>query len=331
MKKLVAFLLACSILLSLSAAFAAGMQIKAQPVSSDTIVLKVKVSGNHYIGWFFVNPENGEEIAGADLPKTFKTLKVSGSKTATMTLKNVPAELNGWEVYCRLANKKKTEKVESDHFVIYAGGLYPLDYRMAAAATETEPAETPAETPAAEEAAPQVDGNGDPIPQTITVSGSNVTLVPLDSYGEPLEDQAGTVLSFEGTGSLVVRADGTVKYWTVNGIRIDPEESVTSIKLRDVDRDLVISASVSGSSAAVAETGEMVQVTCEGCVFSCKKANLTAVTSGSVPAGATITVIIDDVKAADKGYSINGGPAENKGQSSFRVQVTEDTTIKVNP
>ena len=51
------------------------------PVSSDTIVLKVKASGNHYIGWFFVNPENGEEIAGADLPKTFNGKKVESAVT----------------------------------------------------------------------------------------------------------------------------------------------------------------------------------------------------------------------------------------------------------
>ena len=346
MKKFVSFLLVCCIVLSLSAAFAADLSITAQPTSSGSVVLKAKAAGAASVAWYFINPETGEEIAAVNIAKQFKGLKVDGAKKVTMTLKNIPAEMKGWEVCFRITNKKKTETIESEHFRLFVGGLYPMDYQLGVPAPAVETVEIVPEpqaqepAPAAEETAPAeavspgtpkeilYDENGDMIPQTITVSGTNVSLVPLNAYGEVLEDQAASVITFEGTGSFIVRADGDVKYWTVNGIRIDPLDPVSSFRMKDVNRDMVISATLAGSASDTAYSGQMVQVTCDGCVFSCKKAGLSAVTSGSVPAGAKITVVTDNVKAAENGYSINGGPAENKGMPSFQMVVSSDTSIQ---
>ena len=67
----------------------------------------------------------------------------------------------------------------------------------------------------------------------------------------------------------------------------------------------------------------MVNVTCEGCTFTFMP-SLIKVSSGSVPAGAYITVIS---KSAPDGYSVNGAAPEHAGKVSFRLQVTEDTVI----
>ena len=51
--------------------------------------------------------------------------------------------------------------------------------------------------------------------------------------------------------------------------------------------------------------------------------------SGSVPAGATIIVFASDPAAAGKGFSINGDAPEYQGSTSFRLKITDDTTISV--
>ncbi len=74
-----------------------------------------------------------------------------------------------------------------------------------------------------------------------------------------------------------------------------------------------------------ADTAGKVLVTCERCRFSGGGNSFT--TSGYVPVGTTITVVCGSGGLLSEGYSINGAPAVNKGQASFKMTVTEDTTI----
>ena len=190
---------------------------------------------------------------------------------------------------------------------------------------ESEP-DLPEET----ESEPVLTGDEDeinPEPETITVTGENVTLYPLDSLGNPDEDAGAASLSFTDFGSVEARADGDVEYWIVNGIRVTPNENVTSVRLQNITSDIIISAVLPAPEEAVLDSGDRVQVTCVGCRFTYMADNLVSVTSGSVPRGADI-IVMADAKAAEGGYSVNGGEYVRQGKVSFRLTVTENTEIK---
>ena len=53
------------------------------------------------------------------------------------------------------------------------------------------------------------------------------------------------------------------------------------------------------------------------------------VSEGKVPSGAVIYVMADSYDAAANGYVINGGEAQNLGDSSVQITVTEDTKVFV--
>lgn len=59
--------------------------------------------------WFFVEPGWTDEtaineISYKDIGARFPKLKVVDGNTGTMLLKNIPAEMDGWQVYCRFSN-----------------------------------------------------------------------------------------------------------------------------------------------------------------------------------------------------------------------------------
>ena len=166
----------------------------------------------------------------------------------------------------------------------------------------------------------------------ITVSAEGLILCPLDARGKPIEDQQADTLTFEGSGDISVRSENPVKYWVINGIHVEPEGDVKGFVLKNITQDLTISAKVEmASSAADVDESVQCQVTCTGCSFTYLAGDLRSAVSGSVPSGAVITVMADSVDAAAKGYSINGGPAEQEGKLSFRLTVTGDTAITIAP
>ncbi len=54
--------------------------------------------------WHFVSPDGTRDISYLDIGTEFPTLKVINGYTKDMTLDSIPAELNGWKVYCRFSN-----------------------------------------------------------------------------------------------------------------------------------------------------------------------------------------------------------------------------------
>ncbi len=54
--------------------------------------------------WHFVNPDGTTDLSYTDAAWTFPTLTIVGGDQSTMQLKNIPAELNGWKVYCVFRN-----------------------------------------------------------------------------------------------------------------------------------------------------------------------------------------------------------------------------------
>lgn len=342
MKKIVALLLICCLTLGLATAYAAGPKITKQPEfgkskSETTLVIEIKARSYKGLTWRFVNPDTGEELTAKELAKSFDGIKVKNPNKAKVTLEKVPAELNGWEVYCHLSGNGY--QVDSDRLTIELGAAAePAATPAATPATEAVPAVSepagesapvePAAEPAAEPVPAENEEEGLAEPETITVTGENVTLVSLDSFGRPNEENSGSSLTFTEFGSVEARAEGEVEYWIINGIRVTPDTDVSSFKLQDITSDMTIAAVAPDPDDVQLNSGDRVQVVCSGCRFTYMADNLVSVTAGSVPRGADIIVMADNTAAASGGYSINGGEFAREGKISFRLNVTEDTEIK---
>ena len=54
--------------------------------------------------WHFVSPDGTTDISYSTAQVLFPTLKIINGYAKDMTLENIPAELNGWKVYCRFSN-----------------------------------------------------------------------------------------------------------------------------------------------------------------------------------------------------------------------------------
>ena len=163
----------------------------------------------------------------------------------------------------------------------------------------------------------------------ITINGENVSLYPLDSRGNVTSEEKATTLTFEDAGNVKVVADGPVNYWIIDGMRFEPADPLSGFTLKNVTHSLDISAVLQQVSASDNNIDDSVQftVTCEGCTFTYLKGDISSAVSGSVPSGASVTVMADTSELADRGYCINGGEASHEGQASFRLKITEDTTI----
>lgn len=361
MKKIVSLLLILCLVLGIaSAALAAGApRINKQPETQKTEKNRqatFKIDAENFSqkesGWRFVNPATGEEFTVVQLrDEVFKADKFdykASDKKKKLTLINVPDAMHGWEVYMHLSGNGY--ELDSEHVRLWCYGLEEGSVAASAAdagapasttdtGAETAPADIPADTPADTPAGTPADTSAEipagtsestynpDEPKIITVTAEKLTLCPVDARGNLLEEQAASSLTFENSGSVAVRADAPVKYWLINGIRIEPTESVTGFVLKNITSDLNISAKLDqGGSDAAVDPDTPCQVTCTGCSFTCRKSNLSSVTSGTVPLGATIIVFTDN---ADAGYSINGGAPEHVGSASFRLEITGDTTITV--
>ena len=55
--------------------------------------------------WHFVSPDGQTDLTYEEASQLFPTLEIINGMYSTMKLRNIPAELNGWRVYCRYTNK----------------------------------------------------------------------------------------------------------------------------------------------------------------------------------------------------------------------------------
>ena len=348
MKKTVSFLLVLCLVLSISwTAFAVGApKITEQPVSvttdkkgNVTLSFRGLDFAPNESSWHFIEPDTGKEWTGPQLRDEMKARKVKNFSLTAMdgkqklVLTGVPKFMHGWEAYVVLCGGGF--KIESDHIRIWYHGMdqtgtgdLPKSTGVATSIASGTPAGEAGAAGTAAAAAPEEPAG----PKIITVTASKVTLYPVDSHGDAIEDQAAASLTFEDSGSVAVRSDAPVKYWMINGIRVEPTEDLTSFVLKNITTDLKISAKLASTSAAVEgdiDPNTPCEVTCTGCLFTYHKGGLASVASGTVPSGATIIVFASDPAAAEKGFSINGDAPEYQGSTSFRLRITEDTTISI--
>ncbi len=342
MKKLVSLLvILCLVLGTACSALAVGApKFTKQPVTSTTdrqgnLTLSFKATDfvPNDSSWHFIEPDTGKEFTGPQLRDEMKARNVknfvltASDGKQRLVLNGVPKFMNGWEVYVLLVGNGF--QIESDHIRIWYYGMETeggSDFMKKSSVVAAPEGAT-----AAELAGINIDPNDPNPPKLITVSADKVSICPVDTRGNALEDQAAPVLVFEDSGSVSVSSDTPVKYWTINGIRFEPNDSsLTGFVLKNITSDMTISAKLQKVAAAAEEVdpNSPCEITCTGCTFTYHKGGLSSVASGTVPMGATIIVLASSESAA-KGFSINDEAPDHQGSTSFRLKIEGDTTITV--
>ena len=329
-----------------------------------TVTFTVKVKGNVKYQWVFVDPKDpnrkstGKKIA-KEIPEA-KGLKVGGATTSKLTLSKVPEALHGWYVYCHLYSN--AYKLDTDPVALQVPGMDPapepdksqfvLEDNVTTPET-TAPAATGANgqtaAPAEEEKVnvkkmSEEDAyeyvmkraEGDlyvPELKEIKVSANGKYLYKLDTMGNPESTEGASSVTLIDSGNVVVKADAPLKSLTVNGIRFEPEEEVTSVKLFNINADTSVNLKAAARTVASASSDVddsiTYQITCTGCSFTYLPKGLKSAKEGEVPSGAVIYVFADksDAGTATLGYTINGGEPQNLGATSFQLTVTGDMEI----
>ena len=86
--------------------------------------------------WHFVSPDGGTDVAYDSIASYFPSLGVSGGTTDILELIGVPAEFNGWRVYCRFSNS--IGSTSSGNAVVSVSTVTPVPDNFAISGAETE-------------------------------------------------------------------------------------------------------------------------------------------------------------------------------------------------
>ena len=103
-----------------------------------------------WAAWHFVSPDAQTDLDYKEAAERFTGLQIVNGDKGNLQLKNIPAELNGWKVYCEYSNNFGSVKTDSALITVKGAptpAAAPAAAAPAAPAAQTEPA--PAEpTPA---------------------------------------------------------------------------------------------------------------------------------------------------------------------------------------
>ena len=83
--------------------------------------------------WHFVSPDGSRDLDYTQAAKEFSSLQIINGDQGTMQLKNIPAELNGWKVYCAFRNNVGSTNTGSATITV-SGGTSGGTQKTAAAA-----------------------------------------------------------------------------------------------------------------------------------------------------------------------------------------------------
>ena len=96
--------------------------------------------------WHFVSPDGSRDIDYLKAAEEFPTLKIIDGYGKDMTLDKIPAELNGWKVYCRFSNDSGSTDTASALITVKGAGTgsgSPRPWRWAASASLSRAMKTP--------------------------------------------------------------------------------------------------------------------------------------------------------------------------------------------
>ncbi len=71
--------------------------------------------------WHFVSPDRTRDLDYAQAQQEFPTLEIINGFASTMELRSIPAELNGWRVYCRFSNHSGAVKTNTALITVTTG------------------------------------------------------------------------------------------------------------------------------------------------------------------------------------------------------------------
>ena len=306
-------------------------------VKAYTNGVKVKYS------WTFLNPKNGNKYNAKKMPAKFAGLQIEDTSSSTLSLKNVPDDLHGWKVFCKITGNGI--EWQSDEAVLSIYGHkeeepQPEEQQQEEQQEEKQDEEQQENSEAEGENAGTEEPQGETVDgevqvtvvdKEVTITASGEYLYKIDSMGNITDEHPASSLVFTNSANFAVRSDDPIKSWIIDGIRFEPAEPVNSFNVLNVTESTSISINLVEKTAAsaVVDESRMCKVTCTGCTFTCIARGLISATEGEVPAGSIISVFADDATTLSRGYSINGGEAEHQNLASFRLTVNEDVTITV--
>lgn len=248
-------------------------RITRQPTSQTvapggTLKFETKASNMTGITWRLVSPVDGSWLLVRDANTVFPNVGVSGKNSETLTLSNIPVEMNGWKVFCRFSNSTgsmDTEKVTIT--VIGASAVKTMPVTVSKAGVTSAPVQTAV-----------------PLQPTDTNAISAIGATIEDMSGKPVPGNR-MAPTPEGVFCRVV-APRAADWWIVNGARIDFDENVQVLILQNVNTALTIEA-VCGNTAKTEQEGNIVSTRSEnnGAGFLLGDIRVT-----TIPAGVGCTV-----------------------------------------
>lgn len=280
LKKILSCLLALCLLIPASAALADIPSIQSEPdgviVAEDgSCSFSVTASDGEEYVWRFVELDTGVVIPASRASHSFLGLEVSGENTAVLKLQNVPLELNGWGVFCRITNMYG----HVDTLIAQIQVTYQVGGISAPAQTQTE---QPANTN-------QLQVHVQATTNTSTADKSTVT-VPVNDQGQPVVRAVNCSIQFVDnnntpTGAkmteiavtngleIAVTASGkNVHSWLLNGVRYEFEDVVTRIFFRNVTEGFTIEPIIDGNPQTQ-KTAEQIQAARTGETLIVKSIN----------------------------------------------------------
>ena len=84
-----------------------------------------KHEGAIWAEWHVVSPDGKRDLNYADAGKEFPALQIINGDKPTLQLKSIPAELNGWKVYCAFRNNMGTTNTGSATITVTGGNVTP--------------------------------------------------------------------------------------------------------------------------------------------------------------------------------------------------------------
>ena len=81
-----------------------------------------KHEGALWAVWHFVSPDGNRDLVYSDAANEFTSMQIIGGDQGTLQLKNIPAEFNGWKVYCSYRNNIGTTNTSSATVTVQQSG-----------------------------------------------------------------------------------------------------------------------------------------------------------------------------------------------------------------
>ena len=220
LKSLAALLLTVLMLASLGStlafaeANAADLPIITKNPTGETVdiggeaIFVAKYENALWAVWHFVSPDGSRDLTYEEAKQEFPDLWIVDGMYSIMTLRNIPAALNGWSVYCEFTNNKGASSTEKAAITVLGA---PAVQQTTAAPT-AEPEESPevilfegedAEEaePAAQEPTPTPAPTPEPTPAPTPAPTPEPTPAPtptpvVNSNRSPLANRGGMLRNF---------------------------------------------------------------------------------------------------------------------------------------